>query len=145
MKRDGAAETKGASFSDRVISDDSKPQIRNETCFFRDGETGFKDMSADGMFCGLASGCSFLSKRFHAEPPRLLGSASTRISPAERFASGLRGDLNEGDMRQHDPIVLQKSEGLKVINLPNIMLQVSTQSIVPRNSDTQGISYTLEV
>jgi len=27
-------------------------------------------------------------------------------------------------MKQHDAIVLQKSEGLKVINLPNIMLRV---------------------
>ena len=59
--------------------------------------------------------------------------------------SALPGDLNEGDMRQDDAIVLQKSEGLKVINLPNIMLQVFTQSIVLRNSDPQGISYPLEV
>ena len=59
--------------------------------------------------------------------------------------NALPGDLNEGDMRQRDCIILQKSEGLKVINLPNIMLRVSTQSIVLRNSDPQGISYPLEV
>ena len=42
------------------------------------------------------------------------------------------------DMKQHDAIVLQKSEGLKVINLPNIMLQVLAQSIVRRNSDSDS-------
>ena len=53
--------------------------------------------------------------------------------------SAVPGDLNEGDMRQDDAIVLQKSEVSKVINLTNIMLQAVIQSIVGRNSDPQGI------
>ena len=89
------------------------------------------------MWCSNGQVCSSKWPRSRSAKP---------VKPKAPWApSALPGDLNEGDMRQHDPIIWQKSEGLKVINLSNIMLQVSTQSIVRRNSDTQGISYPLEV